>query len=97
MPFYDSWSLLVEEINVLHRARKTSAQAKTQQGIVIFKDLLEQCTTDEFTLEPLNNAERLEFISENAASYAAFRQLQELFNELQKKIAAKRVMLSKPQ
>lgn len=65
------------------------------QGISVYQALLAQCISGEAHLEPLNNAERLAFVETNSTSYAAFRQLQELFNEMKKKIASKRASLEK--
>lgn len=93
-PFFVSWAQLEEEVKVLHGSKQTSAAAKMKQGISVYKALLEQCSSVEERLEPLNNSERLKFIEENCSTYAAFRQLQELFNEMQKKIASKRAILT---
>ncbi|HSJ37401.1 MAG TPA: hypothetical protein VK945_04235 [Planococcus sp. (in: firmicutes)] len=92
-PFFISWVKLEKEIRVLISKRDKKADAFMTKGILIYKALLEQCSTEEEVLMPLNNAERLAFIEENPSNYAAFRQLQELFNEMDKKIASKRAML----
>ncbi|WP_341201534.1 YpoC family protein, partial [Planomicrobium okeanokoites] len=46
-------------------------------------------------ITPLNNEERLAFVEMNCRTFAAYRQLQELFNEMQKKIASKRAILNR--
>ena len=94
-PYIISWDKLEEEIGVLFGKREQSADVLMTDGIVLYKALLEQCSTEEERLIPLNNAERLAFIEENPANYAAFRQLQELFNEMHKKIASKRARLGR--
>lgn len=93
-PFYASWFQLEKEIALLHSTKKKKAEAEMKQGIEIYKALLEQCTAEE-KLEPLNNSERLAFIEANRSTYAAFRQLKELFDEMQKKIASKRAVLNR--
>ncbi|WP_052131402.1 YpoC family protein [Planococcus sp. CAU13] len=95
-PYFVSWSQLEQEISLLFGNKTGNTEAKMKEGISLYKALLAQCSTEEERLEPLNNAERLKFIEENFATYAAFRQLQELFKEMQKKIASKRVILGKP-
>lgn len=78
---------------MLHKEKKHGAGIQIEQGISIYKALLEQCSSEEERLEPLNNKERLAFIEANSSSYAAFRQLQELFKEMEKKIASRRAIL----
>lgn len=92
-PFYTKWSQLEQEISILHKEKEQNAGILMEQGIAIYKALLEQCSSEEEKLEPLNNQERLAFIGANSASYAAFRQLQELFKEMEKKIASRRATL----
>ena len=94
-PFFISWVKLEEEIKVLFGKREKSADVLMKDGIFLYKALLKQCSTEEECMMPLNNAERLAFVEENPANYAAFRQLQELFNEMHKKIASKRATLGR--
>ena len=94
-PFYASWSQLEKEIALLHSTKERKAETEMIQGIEIYKALLEQCTAEDDKLEPLNNQERLAFIEANRSTYAAFRQLKELFDEMQKKIASKRAVLNR--
>lgn len=94
-PFFTAWNKLEEEINSNLAKKVKIPEAMMEKGIDLFRSLLEQCSTDEDRLEPLNNAERLAFIEANPSHYAAFRQLQELFNEMGKKIASRRAMLGR--
>lgn len=94
-PFFISWSGLEEEIGGLFKKREGSTELPMKKGIAVYKALLEQCSTEEEQLMPLNNAERLAFVEENSSTFAAFRQLQELFNEMQKKIASRRASLGR--
>ena len=94
-PFYTAWAQLEKEIKYLHSSKKNSPAAQMTEGLILYKSLLKQCSSGEEKIEPLNNSERLAFIEANCSKYAAFRQLQELFNELHKKIASKRAILNK--
>lgn len=94
-PFFLNWVNLEERIKVLFSRREKGADVVMKSGIVLYKALLEQCSTEEERLMPLNNAERLAFVEENPSNYAAFRQLQELFNEMDKKIASRRARLGR--
>lgn len=93
-PFFDSWSRFEKEISALHVRKDNKSDFLMKQGIALYKALLQQCSGDSEKLEPLNNLERLTFVEDHPSSYAAFRQLQELFNEMHKKIASKRAMLN---
>ncbi|MFC3211452.1 YpoC family protein [Planomicrobium okeanokoites] len=95
MPFFVLWTKLEEEIGIIHTSKRTDASLFMKQGISVYKALLEQCSSEEETLEPLNNDERLHFVESYTSTYAAFRQLQELFIEMQKKVAAKRAILNR--
>lgn len=94
-PFFDVWYKLEEEINANLANRVKSPPAVMEEGVDLYKALLAHCSADKEQLEPLNNAERLAFIESNLSHYAAFRQLQELFNEMQKKLASRRAMLGR--
>ncbi|WP_349291328.1 YpoC family protein [Planococcus beigongshangi] len=94
-PFFDSWSSVEQEIESLLSDRKRKIETEMTQGITIYQALLAQCSFGDTQLAPLNNVERLDFVMKNKNSYAAFRQLQELFTEMQKKIASKRAFLEK--
>ncbi|MFD1030840.1 YpoC family protein [Metaplanococcus flavidus] len=94
-PYYSDWNVLEAEIREIFSARKLYAEASMNKGINLYKALLNQCSTKDESVVPLNHAERLEFIEANRSTYAAFRQLSELFKELDKKIASKRAILRK--
>ncbi|XKE93380.1 hypothetical protein LG326_09290 [Metaplanococcus flavidus] len=94
-PFIEAWTMLEEEIRSLHVSKDNSPEALMHEGIILYKSLLEQCSSDEEKIAPLNNEERLAFVEMNCRTFAAYRQLQELFNEMQKKIASKRAILNR--
>ncbi|RAZ79077.1 YpoC family protein [Planococcus halotolerans] len=94
-PFFEAWAKLDEDIRVLHVNKNSSPAALMNEGIIVYKSLLEQCSSDEEKIEPLNNNERLVFVESNCSTFAAYRQLQELFNEMYKKVASKRAILNR--
>lgn len=77
----------------MHKLRNKAVKEVTQAGIEVYKKLLAhcRCALDEESFEPLNGAERLLFIEFSLSTYAAYRQLDELFSELKKIIARKRI------
>ncbi|RNF40474.1 YpoC family protein [Planococcus salinus] len=89
--FYSRWRELKPAL-IDSITSKDSHQAGRlmQEGIQLYKELLAHC---EHAIEPLNGQERLAFIEQNRGRYAAFRQLDELFEEMKKKIASKRIQL----
>lgn len=94
-PFYDEWVILENILLEIFNNRKKGSEEFMIQGITLYKSLLNHCSADGEPFEPLNNAQRLQFIEANPSAYAAFRQLQELFKEMEKKLASKRAMLGK--
>ncbi len=95
VPFFEAWSELEEDIRALHASKKSGASTLMNEGIILYKSLLDLCRSDDEKIEPVNNSERLDFVESNCQTFAAYRQLQELFSEMQKKIASKRAVLNK--
>jgi hypothetical protein len=91
-PFFNDWAKLKEAIESSHRNRDGNGQKTMLQGIRLYKDLLQHC---DFEVVPLNGRERLAFIEQRPANFAAFRQLDELFAEMKKMIASKRIQLKR--
>ncbi|GKW44721.1 YpoC family protein [Planococcus sp. NCCP-2050] len=89
-PYFDQWAVLTAEISSLHQNRSNQTAAQMLQGLELFKALLAHC---ENQILPMNGHERIHFIEQHLANYAAFRQLDELFSEMKKKIAAKRIQM----
>jgi hypothetical protein len=99
-PFFDKWQDLALTISDLHKQRDKQVVEAMEAGIILYKKLLVHCSdTEAITgaklLVPLNGDERLAFIIGKPGSYAAFRQLDELFSEMKKLIAGRRVQLNK--
>lgn len=96
-PFFLEWSRISGELATLHKERKKGANTVILTGIEVYKRLLSYCREalqdDEF--QPLNGSERLSFIEASPGAYAAYRQLDELFTELRKTIARKRIELKR--
>lgn len=89
-PYFDQWDVLAAEISSLHQNRSNQTAPKMLQGLNLFKALLAHC---EDRIIPVNGHERINFIEQRPGNYAAFRQLDELFSEMKKKIAAKRIQM----
>lgn len=91
-PFFTEWAGIRESILLSHQLRDGNTEAPMLEGVGIFQQLLAHC---EGQASPLNCAERLTFIEQQPARFAAFRQLDELFLEMRKAIASKRVQLKR--
>lgn len=91
-PFYFEWDAIREQAAKSHQIRDGHAAGTVQQGIQLFHRLMEHC---EGEVHPLNHTERLAFIEQQPAKYAAFRQLDELFLEMKKMIVSKRTQLKR--
>lgn len=91
-PFFDRWHELQPAIAGAIQRRDGQATEWMTEGIRLYTGLLAHC---EYIIEPLNGKERLAFIEQNNGRYAAFRQLDELFEEMKKQIASKRIQLQR--
>ena len=96
-PYFLEWDRISVELAVLHRQRDKRAKMVLEVGIELYKRLLSHCreALGERDFEPLNGSERLSFIEGSPGTYAAYRQLAELFAELKKTVARKRVELKR--
>lgn len=92
-PFFAEWAVLREQLISLHGQRSRQAAGTAVDAIALYKRLLMHCSP--FGLVPVNGEERLRFVEASPGNYAAFRQLDELFLEMAKKIAGKRSRLNK--
>ncbi|MCJ1907395.1 YpoC family protein [Planococcus ruber] len=89
-PYFDQWAALAEELSSLHQKRSSGTAPLMLQGLDLLKELLAHCNGE---VIPMNGKERIQFIEQRPNNYAAFRQLDELFSEMNKKIASKRIRL----
>ncbi|MDN7241080.1 hypothetical protein QWY14_04725 [Planococcus sp. N028] len=95
-PFFLNWNEKAQRISELHKRRDAQVRIEMQAGILLYKKLLEHCSdSTEKPLMPLNGEERLAFVVSSPGNYAAFRQLDELFSEMKKIIAGKRIQLKR--
>lgn len=90
-PYFLAWEKQREQLQTLFRNRTAGAEAEMLEAIQLYEALLLHC--EAFDLSPINGEERLAFIKSNVRSFAAFRQLDELFTELKKGIARRRAQL----
>ena len=96
-PFFQQWDRLSAELADLHSQRNKGTKDALQSGISVYRFLLAYCreALEDEGFEPLNGTERLSFIEASPKTYAAYRQMDELFSELKKTIARKRIELNR--
>ncbi|MDI7741372.1 hypothetical protein QMK38_05115 [Lysinibacillus fusiformis] len=100
-PYFDQWNELSSQIHKAHELRNgTEAKSLMGQGIQLFENCILHCSdsasqsiveSEEYEVLPLNGMERLQFIKTRPGQYACFRQLDELFKELKKRLARLRI------
>lgn len=95
-PYFAEWNRLSAELMELHSLRDKRSKELTRAGTELYAQLLAHCreALQDKGFEPLNGSERLAFVAASPATYAAFRQLDELFTELKKTVARKRIELN---
>ncbi|MGH2317633.1 YpoC family protein [Planococcus sp. SE5232] len=96
-PFFQEWNQLSTELADLHHQRNRGAKDAMQAGLKVYNSLLAHCreALQDERFEPLNGSERLSFIQASPGTYAAYRQMDELFSELKKTLARKRIERSR--
>ena len=100
-PIFDQWNELSSQIHKAHDLRNASeAKSLMEQGIHLFETCVIDCSvtssqsiieSEEYEVLPINGMERLQFIKTRPGQYACFRQLDELFKELKKRLARLRI------
>jgi len=99
-PYFEQWLDLSTRIHQAHELRNGEAKALMDQGILLFENCILYCSdtpsksieeSEEYEVLPLNGMERLQFIKTRPGQYACFRQLDELFKELKKRLARLRI------
>ena len=88
---FNKWKEYEALLTELFKDKSGSTSELMEKGILLLADVISKA--EEAT--PLNFVDRFSFIKKNKQNYAAFRQLDELFIEVNKKIARLRVMESK--
>jgi hypothetical protein len=96
-PFFKEWEEMASQLSELHKRRDANAKHKMEEGILLYKRLRAHCAGAglESSFGPLNGEERLAFAVSRPGSFAAFRQLDELFSEMKKMVAARRIRLKR--
>ena len=93
------WEEMKPTIHASHTARDGQAQNRMQEAIELYKNfILSSSETDEkylhpdndYEVLPINGMERIQFIESRPGQYACYRQLDELFIETKKRLAALR-------
>lgn len=99
-PFYEQWDELSSLIHKAHDARNGEAKTLMEEGIQLFENCIVHCSetssqsiieSEDYEVLPINGMERLQFIKVRPGQYACFRQLDELFKELKKRLARLRL------
>lgn len=85
---FEKWSAMRAEIQINFAERKNEPSDLMEKGIVLLNELIAK---SDGTC-PLNYKERFTFIQQNYKTYAAYRQLDELFKETEKKLASRFIM-----
>jgi hypothetical protein len=83
---FEEWEQLREKLTQLFKEKNETRDDCMRQGIQLLSDILNKAEG----AAPINFQERFDFIQMNKNNYTAFRQLDELFKEAKKKIAATR-------
>lgn len=96
-PFFLKWDRIAAELAVLHSQRNKRSKEAALDGLEVYDHLLTHCreALQDEAFNPLNGSERRSFIAASPGTYAAYRQLDELFAELKKTIARKRIELQR--
>lgn len=92
-PYFWKWDRLAAELALLHSQRDKRSEEAIHAGLKLYHLLLSHCreALQDEGFQPLNGSERLSFVESSPGTYAAYRQLDELFSELKKTIARKRI------
>lgn len=92
-PFLAVWDETSRKLEKIYGSRETGAEELMLHSVENYEQLLGSCS--QFHVTPINGEERLQFIKANLHSFAAYRQLKELYSELSKRIAAERAKKNK--
>ncbi len=99
-PYFEQWSQLSEQIHHAHDQRSGEAKNLMEKGIALFEQCIIDCSevedqsikeSGQYEVMPINGMERLLFIKARPGQYACYRQLDELFKELKKRLARLRI------
>lgn len=88
---FAEWDQLKEKLVLLFKVKKDVKNELMEQGINLLEDIIDNAEG----ITPINFSERISFIKQNKNNYTAFRQLDELFIEMKKKIAVMLILNKK--
>ena len=93
LPFYDAWQGLSKDIQHCFEQEPTRCRQYISTGYELYAELKQTLVRlfGESSPSPLNEEERLSFVRHSKSAHAAFRQLEQLFRELKKKIARQKI------
>ncbi|MFC4712313.1 YpoC family protein [Planococcus dechangensis] len=88
-PYYDAWQGLSRDLHECFKQQPASCRGLISSGYTLYVELKQTLFSlfGESSPAPLNEEERLDFVYHSNSAHAAFRQLEQLFRELKKKIA----------
>ncbi|TQR19743.1 YpoC family protein [Psychrobacillus vulpis] len=78
------WKKIREKLVTLYKENDSSKGEFMEKGISLLEDIVSKNTD----ASPINMEERFHFIKSNKHIYTAFRQLDEMFKETEKRIAS---------
>lgn len=88
---FAEWDELKEQLVMLFKVKKDAKNELMEQGISLIESIIDNAEG----ITPINFSERISFIKQNKNNYPAFRQLDELFREMKKKIAVMLILKNK--
>lgn len=91
IPIFANWSVIRRQLEKLYKEREKDNLDLMEEGIELLSNLFVMADGT----YPLNYEERFNFVQKSHKSYAAFRQLDELFKETEKKLARRFIMESR--
>lgn len=100
-PYFQKWEELSQQIHIAHNLRNGEAEMLMREGITLFENLVLSTsvttqspmfdTNEQYEVLPINGMERYLFVKVRPGQYACYRQLDELFKEIKKRLARLRV------
>ncbi|QFF98736.1 hypothetical protein PB01_07760 [Psychrobacillus glaciei] len=81
--YFAEWIQLKGHLVLSFKVKNDARNELMEQGINLLTVIIDNATG----ITPINFSDRITFIKQNKNNYTAFRQLDELFKEMKKKIA----------
>ncbi len=92
-PYFEKWKELAIDLHGCLTERKEDCRSLVESGHHLYKDLQSLLAKmfGENRPAPLNEEDRLAFVMNSRSTHAAYRQLEQLFAELKKKVAREKI------